>query len=805
MIKMESKLHIRQVMSCLLMLAVCIPLAAKKNYDFKVDGLYYKIIGDGKVEVTYEKKDSEKNYKDLSEVSVPAEVVYKDKKYLVEKIGERAFHKSPIASIALPEGIGEIGPYAFRSCYNLTSISLPFGLKSIGDFAFYSCRNLSTILMPDCIRTIGEYGFSYCNKLQEVKLPAMLTKISRGLFSYSGIKQLDVPINVNEIGSWAFYYSDLESISLPEGLKRINGRSFSECENLKEIYLPDGVEFIEDYTFTDTPARISCYYKTKFEWRKPDNLEGRRYTMAELAEQQRRKEEREAEKIRQQQAIEAEKQRADAFRKPIRWAANVSEAKKAIIQAEYDDMVFIDEGKFEMGAKKGYKVDVKGHTVSLSPYLIGKNSVSQELWSAVMGYNPSQNPSDNGPVDNVSWNDCMEFITKLRQMTGIEFRLPTEAQWEYAAKGGAKSKGYYYAGTSDPNKLYRKDKSGVMHNIPNELGLYGMSGGVYEWCADWFGPYSDVEVKNPTGPASGNGRVMRSGGGTINYGGNIKQVTDRNWGGQAYRSGQTGLRLAVSPKLKEEKFLTPEQQARLQHPLLKKVVWAKGLSADRKEIIADAIADMVKVDGGTYTFRGKINEYVPSNIPYGKEVKVRPFYINKFEVTNKLWDAVFPGYDTAYRPKTGHARQPGEAVCNVDPDEIARFIQQLNRLTGLRFALPTEAQWEFAARGGNASMGYAYAGTNDKSKVDNYAKTKIANELGLYDMTSGVWELLSDKPYSEGLKMRVDIWRGGPETIYDRWKTTYISHDHNLGFRLVLNIAPATGKKTAQKKSVRKR
>lgn len=141
----------------------------------------------------------------------------------------------------------------------------------------------------------------------------------------------------------------------------------------------------------------------------------------------------------------------------------------------------------------------------------------------------------------------------------------------------------------------------------------------------------------------------------------------------------------------------------------------------------------------------------------------------------------------------------------MDPDEIARFIQQLNRLTGLRFALPTEAQWEFAARGGNASMGYAYAGTNDKSKVDNYAKNKIANELGLYDMTSGVWELLSDKPYSEGLKMRVDIWRGGPETIYDRWKTTYISHDHNLGFRLVLNIAPAAGKKTAQKKSVRKR
>lgn len=451
-------------------------------------------------------------------------------------------------------------------------------------------------------------------------------------------------------------------------------------------------------------------------------------------------------------------------------------------------MVFIEDGTFRMGAKKAYKIDEPGHKVSLSPYLIGKYGVDQTLWSAVMGYNPSNNPSDNGPVDNVSWNDCMEFLKKLRQMTGIEFRLPTEAQWEYAAKGGSASKGYLYAGTNRADDLYRKNRDGSFRIMPNELGLYGMSGGVYEWCSDWFGPYSEIEVKNPVGPASGNGRVLRSGGGTTDYGGNINQVTTRKWGGQAFRSKDTGLRLVVCPDYKEEKILTPEQQARLNHPLFKKVIWAKGISNDRKEIISDAIADMVKVEGGTYTFRGKITEYIPSNIPYGTELNVRTFYINKFEVSNKLWEAVLPGFDSFYRPLTGPARTPEQSVVDIKPDEIAKFIKELNRITGLTFSLPSEAQWEYAARGGNQSMGYAYAGTNDKSKVDIYAKKKIANELGLYDMTGGVWELVSDQPYSTGFKMTVNIWRGGPETIYERWKTTYTPHGNNLGFRLVLNI-----------------
>lgn len=762
-----------------------------KNHDFKVDGLCYNIIATGKVEITYEKKDNEKNYKNFSAVIIPGQVEYKGREYSVVKIGEDAFRKSQITSVTLPEGIKEIDTNAFNSCRHLQSVSLPRDLEILGARAFCACTALNSISLPESTITIGNEAFKFCHKLQDVRLPSELTAIKSGMFSFSGIKKIELPKNIKTIESSAFSHSNLEEIVFPDGLKKIDSYAFASCKKLKEIYLPDGVESVGENAFCLVPAKVSYFYKTTFE-DYPDNSKARRQTAAEIAKQRRKEEMRKMEERIKQQERKAQelkkKQAEEAFRKPINWAPNIPEAKKAVIQAAYDNMVYIADGTFRMGAKKAYKIDEPGHKVSLSPYLIGKYGVDQTLWSAVMGYNPSNNPSDNGPVDNVSWNDCMEFLKKLRQMTGIEFRLPTEAQWEYAAKGGSASKGYLYAGTNRADDLYRKNRDGSFRILPNELGLYGMSGGVYEWCSDWFGPYSEIEVKNPVGPASGNGRVLRSGGGTTDYGGNINQVTTRKWGGEAFRSKDTGLRLVVCPDYKEEKILTPEQQARLNHPLFKKVIWAKGISSDRKEIISDAIADMVKVEGGTYTFRGKITEYIPSNIPYGTELNVRTFYINKFEVSNKLWEAVLPGFDSFYRPLTGSARTPEQSVVDIKPDEIAKFIRELNRITGLTFSLPSEAQWEYAARGGNQSMGYAYAGTNDKSKVDIYAKKKIANELGLYDMTGGVWELVSNQPYSTGFKMTVNIWRGGPETIYERWKTTYTPHGNNLGFRLVLNI-----------------
>ena len=234
-------------------------------------------------------------------------------------------------------------------------------------------------------------------------------------------------------------------------------------------------------------------------------------------------------------------------------------------------MIRVEGGTFFMGATAEQMNDADGdekpaHSVTLSSYYIGETEVTQQLWQVMTGQKPTSDGSqwnsqyglgDKRPAYYVSWDDCQEFIKKLNTLTGRTFRLPTEAEWEFAARGGNKSKGYKYSGSNTIGDVawyqvnsYHKGSGSPdygTHDVatkqPNELGLYDMSGNVWEWCSDWYDSYSSEAQINPTGPTTGSGRVFR-GGSWINYASNCR-VSYRNLWLAGGRLSNLGLRLAL--------------------------------------------------------------------------------------------------------------------------------------------------------------------------------------------------------------------------------------------------------------------
>ena len=229
-------------------------------------------------------------------------------------------------------------------------------------------------------------------------------------------------------------------------------------------------------------------------------------------------------------------------------------------------MIPVKGGTFMMGATEeqgddAYDNENPVHIVTLSDFSIGETEVTQALWEAVMGQKPTSDGSqwsstygldDNYPVYYVSWNDCQEFITELNRLTGQNFRLPTEAEWEFAARGGNSSQGYKYAGSNTIGDVawYSSNSSSKTHPVatksPNELGLYDMSGNVWEWCQDWYASYSSSSQTNPTGPSSGPSsgsyRVLRGGSWFSNA--RYCLVAARNLNPPSSRYHYYGLRLA---------------------------------------------------------------------------------------------------------------------------------------------------------------------------------------------------------------------------------------------------------------------
>ena len=219
------------------------------------------------------------------------------------------------------------------------------------------------------------------------------------------------------------------------------------------------------------------------------------------------------------------------------------------------DMVRVEAGTFTMGAtpemKNPNNDEKPTHRVTLTnDYYISKYEVTQALWQAVMGKKPSKFKGDNLPVEQVSWDDCQKFINKLNRITGKKFRLPTEAEWEYAARGGKKSRGYQYSGSNNLSDVaWYLDNSGekthaVGSKQANELGIYDMSGNVWEWCQDWYGEYNSSSQVNPIGANSGPYRVYR--GASWSKAARLCRSSCRDCYMPSYRDFNIGLRLVLS-------------------------------------------------------------------------------------------------------------------------------------------------------------------------------------------------------------------------------------------------------------------
>ncbi|MDR1345876.1 MAG: SUMF1/EgtB/PvdO family nonheme iron enzyme [Bacteroidales bacterium] len=229
------------------------------------------------------------------------------------------------------------------------------------------------------------------------------------------------------------------------------------------------------------------------------------------------------------------------------------------IESDYGiTLVPVEGGTFTMGSAnsdaEAYSTEKPAHQVTVSGFKIMKYEVTQKQWHDIMDSWPAEEPNsrdgagDNYPAYNVSWNDIQAFITKLNQKTGKKYRLPTEAEWEFAARGGIRSKGFKYSGSNNISDVaYYRDNSSKTNPVgskqPNELGIYDMSGNVGEWCYDWDGNYTEDTQTNPTGPATGTTKITR--GGSWNNGARNCRVAYRENFGINARYSYMGFRLVL--------------------------------------------------------------------------------------------------------------------------------------------------------------------------------------------------------------------------------------------------------------------
>ena len=468
------------------------------------------------------------------------------------------------------------------------------------------------------------------------------------------------------------------------------------------------------------------------------------------------------------------------------------------------NLMCVEGGTFRMGVGAENYVerddpqsnkDSTTHLVTLSDYYMAQTAVTQGLWEAVMGTDirdmvaqsvyPSDSPQvgDMYPMEYVRLKDALAFIDELNRRTGLHFRLPTEAEREYAARGGNRSRGYKYPGSNDNTKIASPYGAPVAQKLPNELGIYDLSGCTREMCTDsWQTTYMyDEHVVNPVGPILNKGnRTMRGG---------YIHGTSRPFARYPYTP--SWCRNALGFRI----ILPTETKRRMIH-------------------VSNTFFEMCFVEGGTFTMGSKSPDAQADEQPV-HEVTLSDYYIGQTEVTQYLWKTVM-GSENNPSAKRGD----NLPVTNISWDDAQQFVQRLSQKTGLSFRLPTEAEWEYAARGGQRSQGYVYAGSNNLDSVAWHPSNctqpqavgkKKPNELGIYDMSGNVYEFCQDwygpyptepqtnpqGPKSSSIGYRIvrgGCWQaqthGKPDSHYCRIANR--GHDINgnerIGLRIVLEV-----------------
>ena len=418
---------------------------------------------------------------------------------------------------------------------------------------------------------------------------------------------------------------------------------------------------------------------------------------------------------------------------------------------------FVEGGTYSMQYERDG--ETKTVTGTLSDYYIAPVELSNRAWAIVMGSKPEgqTNDGDMYPVTMVNYYDIAGpggFLEKLNTMlkdqlpAGKKFALPTEAQWQYAAMGGKQSKGYKYSGsnTLDDVAWYKDNAGGTTHPIGqkqgNELELHDMTGNVWEWIRDRFVFFDELPASQGTDyvcQAESPYCVHR--GGCYLSPEESQAMSFRDWLPMNSRYDNIGLRLVLTDAFEQENLVEPIQPEK-----------AFQMSAMGEYDLTLALT-LVEVKGGTYSM-----QYERDGVTKTVTGTLSDYYIGQYEVDNDMWYAVM-----GTKPE-GQTKSGGfYPVSNVSYEEITKpggFLDKANALLadqlpkGMKLMLPTEAQWHYAAMGGQKSKGYTYAGSNTLADVAWYADnadgtthpvaSKQPNELGLYDMSGNVWEYSSD-------------------------------------------------------------